>query len=111
MFEIKSHSVGNFRYNYDTYRIKSNKNNAVFFIQDNTLFKPGINHIHSGIYPFRKHTSKLDFLNSTVDSPHDIVLYNIFVDKHGEIIFQFDNLNNDPFLTIDPIHVFINLRK
>jgi len=113
---IKTDSLGGFRYNYDLYKAEYIEWNheLVFYIQDYTTFLPGITRIHSGIYPFKDAIDKLDIPSSIFESPElelwEFKLYDVFVDRHGELIFEFISQLNDPFITLEPFNVYIKLK-
>jgi len=112
---IKTDSLGGFSYNYDLYKAEYNDmyDELSFYIQDYTTFLPGSTRIHSGIYPFCNSVDKLDIPSAVAESMEldmcDIKLYDVFVDRHGELIFEFLTNLYEPYITQFPFNIYIKL--
>lgn len=104
-------SVGGFCYNYEHYKAEFDEtNDQIFFhIPTYTTFFPGSNCINSGIFPLRDSFDKLDIFSALADSTSSIILYDIFVDSKGELMFVFINSECEEYINEKPIYVGILL--
>lgn len=113
-FEIDS--VARFRYVSLTHQIEYDgwRNELVFRVDNYTTFLPGRNRVYSGIFPFPEAFEMLDIPSAVFESGElellGFKLYDVFADRHGELIFEIVNELDDKYITQDEMKVYIRLK-
>ena len=112
---LREHTIEGFTYKYTDDKLNYNKlsHQLCFYKPAETLFTPGINIIHSGIFVDSKCAKRL--VNRDLSTvclqlhAYKIKIIKFEILDTTEVVFLFENINDYALEVIHPIYIFVYL--